>query len=90
MNDKPDEGQIDDGLDNAASRLGDILEGPVSEEHMLPQANEDHHRQVEHEGVGEGMHGSPGIAQEIPENQGNAKKCQKRDNAGEGLPPPGF
>ena len=83
--------EIDEGLNYASGRLRKILERPVAEKHVLPQADEDHHRQIQDE-RDRGMNGSvpSGSLRIIPEYPGNARKSNKRNDTGEGLSPPGL
>jgi hypothetical protein len=71
VNHEPDDDQVDDGLDNAAHGLAEVLEGPVAEKHVLPQTDQDHHGQVHDKGVGEPADRPPRITEDVPGDPGD-------------------
>ncbi len=77
MDDKPDHDQIDHGLDNPSPRLANVLKRPIPQEHVLPEADQNHHGQVHDEWIREPSDGPPGITEDIP-----GEPCYQKENHG--------
>ena len=73
MNHQPYYCQVDQGLHDPPGRLGQVLERPVAQKHVLPEPHQDHHGQIEHKGIGKRPHRPPGVAENKPDKQGDAE-----------------